>query len=106
MKQIEKIRKCFETDLVFYTRHAKAEMRLEEFGHISDHEVYEAICMGEIIENYPEDTPYPSCLISGLTTSNRPLHIVCAHNETENIVIIITVYHPDPKLWVAYKRRK
>jgi len=81
-------------------------MELEDFGRIFDHEVYEAVCSGEVIEEYLDDKPYPSALIYGSTMSNRPLHVVCAYNAQETLSIIITVYQPDPKLWIDYKRRK
>lgn len=106
MNWIQKIRECFEFNSVFYTRHAKVEMGFEEFGRIFDHEVSEAVCSGEVIEEYPEDKPYPSVLICGRTTSDRPLHIVCAHDIEENLSIVITVYQPNPDLWIDYKRRK
>ncbi|MEW6687102.1 MAG: DUF4258 domain-containing protein [Candidatus Edwardsbacteria bacterium] len=106
MGMIQKIRKCFESDSVFYIRHAKFEMENEEFGRIFDHEIYEAVYDGEVIEEYPEDKPYPSILIFGKTIVERPLHIVCAYNEAENLVIIITVYQPNPALWIDYKMRK
>lgn len=103
---MQKILECFESDLVLYSRHAKFEMENEEFGRIFEKKVYEAICSGEVIEEYPEDKPYPSVLIYGRTTENRPLHIVCAYSQTENLVIVVTVYHPDSELWIDYKRRK
>lgn len=106
MNWMQKILACFESDSVFYTRHGKVEMEIEEFGRIFEHEVYEAVCAGEVIEEYPEDKPYPSVLIFGRTISDRPLHIVCAYNMEENLSIIITVYQPDPELWIDYKRRK
>jgi len=81
-------------------------MRCDEFGSISDQEVYESICHGDIIKSYLDDTPYPSVLIFGTTTNNRPLHMVCAYNHTDDQVIVITVYQPDPDLWVDYRRRK
>lgn len=105
-KWIEKIRQYFETDSIFYTRHAKLEMAFEEYGRIFDYAVGEAIKNGEILEEYPEDKPYPSALIFGTTSVNRPLHIVCATNEKENQAIIITVYQPDPELWEEFRRRK
>ncbi|TAN44728.1 MAG: DUF4258 domain-containing protein [Nitrospirae bacterium] len=103
---IEKIRHGFEADSVLYTRHAKIEMETEEFGRIFDNEVYEAVCKGEVIEEYPDDRPYPSVLILGMTTIARPLHIVCAYNADEDMAIVITVYQPDPELWIDFKRRK
>ena len=73
---------------------------------IKEKEVTEAILNGTVIENYPEDEPYPSCLINGTTGRGRPLHIVCALAEEEDILIIITVYKPDPEKWIENKRRK
>ena len=106
MGLIQQIQKCFDSDAVFYTSHAKFEMKNEEFGQIFDCEVHEAVWNGEAIEEYPEDKPYPSILIFGRTMAERPLHIVCAYNKEEDLSIIITAYHPDPKLWMEYKRRK
>ena len=106
MNWLQRIRKCFEIDSVFYTQHAKYEMESEELGRIFEHEVYETICNGEIIEEYLDDVPYPSTLIFGKTKADRPLHILCAYNEEESSVIVITAYHPNPDLWIGYKRRK
>ena len=61
---------------------------------------------GEVIEQYPDDTPYPSRLVLGWRGS-RPLHVVTADNLGENEVIVVTVYEPDPQQWEAdCKRRK
>jgi hypothetical protein len=60
---------------------------------------------GETIEDYPDDVPYPSCLILGWRGS-RPLHIVAAYNEAEDETIVITVYDPDPALWSKDFRRR
>ena len=32
---------------------------------------------GIIIEQYPNDYPFPSCLIMGVTLDKLPLHVVC-----------------------------
>lgn len=100
------IRQCFDSDQVLYSGHARREMRVEEFGPITDQEVYEAISSGEVIETYYDDKPYPSVLIFGMTKTNRPLHIVCAYNNEDNRAVIITVYHPDSNRWEDYRRRK
>jgi hypothetical protein len=106
MNWIQTIQRCFDNDLVYYTRHAKFEMENEEFGRILDHDVYEAINDGIVIEEYLADKPYPSVLIYGMTKTKRPIHIVCAYNEEDDLAIVITVYHPDPNLWIGYKKRK
>lgn len=80
-------------------------MELEELGEICEDEVYEAVLSGKIIENYPEDEPYPSCLIYGRTSRKRPLHIVCAFSMDEDLSVVITVYEPILKKWVTFSRR-
>ena len=106
MIELKDIRRCFESDRVLYSAHARREMRNEEFGPIVDQEVYELVCSGEIIKQYPDDMPYPSCLIYGTTNARRPLHTVCAYAQENDQVVIITVYHPDIALWEDYTRRK
>ncbi|MPZ75442.1 MAG: DUF4258 domain-containing protein [Deltaproteobacteria bacterium] len=82
-------------------------MESESFGIIRIDEVLEALNGGEIIEEYADDRPYPSCLILGRTHAKRPLHIVCAPLSTEQRLIIITIYQPDPARWEAdFKGRK
>jgi hypothetical protein len=103
---IERIRKCFEHGKVFYSRHARTEMENEEFGEIREQETYEAVLSGTIIENYPKDVPYPSCLIYGHTRNGRPIHLVCAYSASEELVVIITAYEPNPEKWIGFTRRK
>ena len=100
------VQKCFDEDKVFYTTHARGEMQEEKLGIIIENEVYEAILNAEIIEKYEDDQPYPSALFNGKTQQGRPLHIVIAHSQEENLVIVITVYQPDPERWIDYRRRK
>ncbi len=97
---------CFSNDKVFYTLHARSEMESEEPGAIKEAEVFEAVINGEVIEDYPDDEPYQSCLVFGLTKGGRPLHIVCACSEDEGMAIVITTYQPDEKRWIDFKRRR
>lgn len=61
---------------------------------------------GEIIKSYPDDTPYPSCLLLGWVNA-RPLHIVAADAPGIGETIIITAYEPDPAQWEPdFKRRR
>jgi len=103
---IDSIKDCFEKDRILYTKHARDEMELEERGEIREHEVHEAVLNGKIIEEYPDDEPYPSCLILGWTSKKRPLHMVCAYSEEDALVVIVTVYEPDPLRWIDFERRK
>lgn len=103
---MNKIKACFTQDRVFYSQHAKDEMRREELGVIKEQEVYEAVLNGEVIESYLDDEPYPSFLIYGKTQNDRPLHTVCAYVEEDHLVVVITVYQPDPGKWKNYRSRR
>ena len=73
---------------------------------ISMDDVRHVLAMGEVIEDYPGDTPYPSHLRLGWRGA-RPLHVVAAYNATDDETIVITVYEPDPTQWEAdFRRRK
>jgi len=71
---------------------------------ISVQELREAIMAGEVIEEYPDDKYGPSCLIFGLTIANRPLHVQCSY-PSRPLVKIITLYEPEPKIWIDFKLR-
>ena len=71
-------------------------MLAEEFGIIIDGEVGEAMESPELLEEYPDDRPYPSCLLLGFTRAGRPLHLVAAFGEAGHTIVAVTVYHPDP----------
>ena len=73
--------------------------------NISDDEVVTVLESGETINEYPDDTPYPSKLMKG-TVSDRVLHVLIAENIPENEIVVITVYEPDPNLWDSEFRRK
>ena len=65
----------------------------------------QAIRNGSIIEDYPDDYPYPSCLILGYAEDEQPLHLVCGAGE--GTLFIITAYRPSPEKWEAdWKTRK
>jgi len=58
-------------------------------------ELEEALSIGKIVEDYPDDPRGPSCLILGYTQKGRPLHIVCGIMGVE--LLIITAYEPSPE---------
>lgn len=103
---LNSIRKCFTSDKVVYTRHARQEMLGEEYGRIAEREIFEAVQEGEVIESYPNDEPYPSILILGKTRQGKAIHIVCAYSEQDELAIIITAYRPDPSRWIDGRRRR
>lgn len=65
---------------------------------ISDSDIRELLGLGVIIEEYPDDVPYPSFLIFGIV-NGRPLHVVMAYNNVDREAILITAYEPDLDSW-------
>ena len=81
-----------------------AARRMFERGMSAD-DVVEVVGRGETIEDYPEDTPYPSKLLLG-QPEGRPIHVVVALNEADDETIVVTVYEPDPSKWEPGFRRR
>lgn len=73
--------------------------------HISVQEIREAFANSRIIEQYQDDKYGPSCLVLGFTLAQRPLHIVCSY-PSRPLVKIITLYEPDPELWIDFRTRR
>jgi hypothetical protein len=86
------------------TAHAERE---READRITIQELEEALrsprC--QVIENYPEDPRGASCLVLGFTGQDLPIHTVCGI-ALPAMLIIITVYRPDPELWTDWRVRK
>ncbi|PIP19077.1 MAG: hypothetical protein COX41_04820 [Candidatus Omnitrophica bacterium CG23_combo_of_CG06-09_8_20_14_all_41_10] len=97
---LEQIRKKFNAGKYQITRHCP---RRCDSRSISLKEIKEAINKGEVIETYPKDSPYSSCLIAGYVRQNEPLYVLCALG---NIVHIITVHWLDPKKWLNPRTRR
>ena len=85
------------------TDHAYEEA---ESDGLSYDEIYASVLNGEIIEDYHDDKPYPSCLVFGRTIAGNPIHSVWAYNSENDWVVLVTVYKPDPGRWIDWKRRK
>lgn len=99
---LEEIRTKFARDQFEFSKHAADQSILRE---IDVQELREAVHVGEIIEDYPDDKYGPSCLILGFTLMNRPIHVQCSY-PSRPIVKVITVYEPDPAEWVDYLVRR
>ncbi|MDD5560158.1 DUF4258 domain-containing protein [Candidatus Methylomirabilis sp.] len=69
-------------------------------------EIFFSVLQGEIIEAYPSDKPYPSCLIYGNSFTGEPIHSVWAYNPETKWSVLITVYRPDPERWVDWRTRR
>ncbi len=87
---IEEIKSLCQQSKIEWTNHV--QQRILQRG-IPRQDIKEAILQGEIIENSPDDYPFPSCLILG---ANR-LHVVCGIST--EILWIITAYRPTEDKW-------
>lgn len=85
------------------TDHADEEAQADR---LSFDEIFFSVLQGEIIEAYPSDKPYPSCLIYGNSFTGAPIHSVWAYNPETKWSVLITVYRPDPERWVDWRTRR
>ncbi len=100
---IQDIIKAVDKNRVNVTNHARDEAKNDS---LTLDEILTSTCNGEIIEDYPDDKPFQSCLILGKTSNYDPLHSVWAYDSSTKIAVLITVYRPDPELWINMKKRK
>ena len=100
--RIDDMRNLCRDECIAMTKHAKS--RLTE-RNISIEDIKNAVQTGEIIKQYEDDIPFPSCLLLGLTGQKSFIHIVAS---TDNgYLYIITAYHPNKNDWEDdYKTRK
>jgi hypothetical protein len=69
-------------------------------------EIESVLKTGIAIEDYPNDFPYPSCLLLA-TIRLMPVHVVAARDPATRDCIVVTVYVPDPARWSAdFKTRR
>ena len=91
---IDKIKELIKNEKIRWTNHVMVRLLQRR---INQSDVESALLNGEIIEEYENDYPYPSCLVYGITMDNKVLHIVCGSNSIE--LWIITAYYPDNIEW-------
>jgi hypothetical protein len=96
MLSIEDVRRYCTNDTIVLTAHLLTRIRQR---HIQIKDIKDAILNGEIIEQYPNDYPFPSCLIN-----SENIHIVCSIGE--GVLYIITAYRPSPEKWDVDSRTR
>jgi hypothetical protein len=102
MSLIDEIRKKIADSRFELSKHATDQSLLRG---VRVQEIREAIATGEVIEDYPNDKYGPSCLILGITQMLRPLHVQCSY-PSRDLIKIITLYEPDPEIWIDFKARR
>ena len=105
MELLEEIRAKFARNEFEFSRHAADQSLLRK---ISVQEIREAVSVGDVIEDYPDDKYGPSCLILGFTRANRPVHVQCGYpmRPIVKVITVITVYEPSAADWVDYRVRR
>ena len=61
---------------------------------ISTQIVKQVLLEGEMIEDYPDDKPFPTALFLGWF-QGEPFHVVTALDSLSGYCFVITVYRPD-----------
>ena len=90
-------------DRIRITDHADEEAQADRLSY---EEIFFSVLRGEVIEEYPTDRPYPSCLIYGESFAGEPIHSVWAYNAETKWAVLVTVYRPDPKRWINWRVRR
>lgn len=102
MLNIEDLRILCTDETIVISQHALNRLRER---NIKYDDVTHAILNGNIIEQYPTDYSYPSCLILGLSVCDKRIHVVAGLGD--NKLWIITAYYPALDKWEDdYKTRK
>jgi len=102
MKALAEIQQQLAAGEFEFSRHA---FRRAVERNVSEEEIREAGSSAEVIENYPDDKYSPSALLLGFTSARRPLHFQVSLGDTK-LTKIITLYEPDPKEWVEFRKRR
>ncbi|MDR9469152.1 DUF4258 domain-containing protein, partial [Marinospirillum sp.] len=83
--EIEVLIIAIRNSQVRITDHADEEAVDDE---LSFDEIYFSVMHGEIIEDYPNDKPYPSCLVMGKSFSGDPIHSVWGYNPVNQWAVL------------------
>jgi hypothetical protein len=82
---------------VKWTRHALSKLASEP---ISTGDVEIALQQAEIIETYPHLHRFlPDCLVLAFILPDQPIHCVIGLNESQDYILMITIYRPAEEEW-------
>ena len=89
MIEINDFKKLWRENKIQLTNHGLKRLALR---NISIDDVGNCVMNGEIIEEYPDDYPYPSALIFGHKLTGEIIHAVCGIDGEK--IYFITAYEP------------
>lgn len=91
------IRTLAQGSKVKWSWHALSEVGVEPF---SVEQVETALGEAEVIEYYGLSRRYlPDCLALAYVAPSRPIHCVIGLNESQDYILIVTVYQPKETEW-------
>jgi hypothetical protein len=88
---VDRMRSAIRASRLEWHRHALERMMERDIRRT---DALDVLLSGHLIEDYPEDQPFPSALFSGWTQT-RPIHAVAAFDAANERAFVITVYEPD-----------
>ena len=94
---LAKLRELAARGQIEWSKHILARLLSR---NIPQRAVRETIIAGEVIEDYPQDRPFPSCLVLAWV-DGTPYHVVVSLDETTDTVYVITAYEPSPDRFEA-----
>ena len=99
--EIEQLRFLCKDETIQMTDHVYKKSRQR---NIKFDDIKRCIMYGQIIEDYPNDFPFPLALILECSVG-KPIHVVAGVGD--GLLWIITAYFPDEEKWENdYKTRK
>ena len=82
---------------ILWSRHGITELVKERLSRAA---IENGLKRCEVIEDYPTvHRPLLDCLVLGWVTPPTPFHAVMAIDETNDRVLVVTVYWPSPEEW-------
>ena len=103
MTMLDQIRDKMRRRLYEFSKHAVDQSVVRDISVAYVEEAVSSRC--EVIEDYPDDKYGPRCLILGFTRTGRPLHVQCGYPDRP-LIKIVTLYEPDPLVWIDHRMRK
>ena len=89
MIEINDFRELCSSGKIHWTEHGLKRIQIRD---ILRDDVKNCIMNGEIIEEYPDDYPYPSALIFGHKLTGEIIHVVCGFDG--KMLYFVTAYEP------------
>ena len=84
-----------ECENLIFSGHAVQRMF---YRRITKDEIQSVIVYGEIIEEYPNDEPFPCYLLFDYV-KGKPVHVVLSKDEKTGTCYVVTAYIPDLQVW-------